>query len=80
MSNIEVRDGKVMIDGKPEILISGEVHYYRLKREEWQDRLTKLKAAGMNAVASYIPGCAMRRKRGCLTLARSGIIWTWKPS
>ena len=23
MSNIEVRDGKVMIDGKPEILISG---------------------------------------------------------
>lgn len=70
MSNIEVRDGKVMIDGKPEILISGEVHYYRLKREEWQDRLTKLKAAGMNAVASYIPWLCHEEEEGVFDFGR----------
>ena len=33
MSRIEVKNGQVLIDGKPEIVISGEVHYYRLKRD-----------------------------------------------
>lgn len=64
MSRIEVKNGQVLIDGKPEIVISGEVHYYRLKREEWQDRLTKLKDAGLNAVASYIPWLCHEEEEG----------------
>lgn len=64
MGKIEVRDGKVLIDGAPEMIISGEVHYYRLKREEWQDRLSKLKEAGLNAVASYIPWLCHEEEEG----------------
>ncbi|MFL5734311.1 MAG: beta-galactosidase [Chloroflexia bacterium] len=52
---IEIKNKQILIDGKPRLLIGGEVHYFRLKREEWQDRITKLKAANCNAVASYIP-------------------------
>ena len=52
---IEIRNKQIRIDGEPRLIIGGEVHYFRLKREEWQDRLSKLKAANCNAVASYIP-------------------------
>ncbi|MCM1194241.1 MAG: beta-galactosidase, partial [Acetatifactor muris] len=63
-AEIQVRNGQVLIDGKPRIIIAGEVHYYRLEREEWQDRLSKLKAAGMNAVASYIPWLCHEEEEG----------------
>lgn len=52
---IEVRDKQFLIDGRPRLLIGGEIHYFRLQREDWQDRIDKLKAAGCNVVASYVP-------------------------
>jgi beta-galactosidase len=52
---IEIRDRQIVIDGQPRLLISGEIHYFRLRRDEWEDRILKLKAAGGNTVASYIP-------------------------
>lgn len=52
---IEIKDRQIVIDGRARIILSGEIHYFRLKREEWQDRIDKLKAAGCNAVASYVP-------------------------
>jgi beta-galactosidase len=52
---IELKNKRILIDGKPRIIISGEVHYFRLKRADWQDRITKLKEAGCNCVASYVP-------------------------
>jgi beta-galactosidase len=51
---IEIRDKQIVIDGQPRLLISGEVHYFRLQRSEWDDRILKLMAAGGNTVASYI--------------------------
>lgn len=52
---IEIKNKQILIDGKPQIIMCGEIHYYRLERHEWQDRLDKLKEAGCNAVASYVP-------------------------
>jgi len=52
---ITLEDKRILIDGKPRIIIAGEVHYFRLERADWQDRLTKLKDAGCNCVASYVP-------------------------
>lgn len=52
---IEIKNKQLIIDGKPELLMMGEIHYFRLAREDWQDRLDKLKAAGCNAVATYVP-------------------------
>jgi beta-galactosidase len=46
---------KILVDGRPELLLSGEVHYFRLRRDEWQDRLDKAKQAGLNTIATYIP-------------------------
>ncbi|HEY6739334.1 MAG TPA: beta-galactosidase, partial [Actinopolymorphaceae bacterium] len=46
---------QILLDGRPRLAMSGEVHYFRLRREEWADRLDKLVEAGCNTVASYIP-------------------------
>lgn len=52
---IEIKNRQILIDGKPQLLMCGEIHYYRLDRKDWQDRIDKLMAAGCNAVASYVP-------------------------
>lgn len=65
---IEMKDGKFIIDGEPKIVIAGEIHYYRLKKDEWEDRIVKLKNAGLNAVASYIPWLCHQYKEDQLDL------------
>ncbi|KIY23526.1 beta-galactosidase [Mesobacillus subterraneus] len=52
---IEIKDKQIVIDGKPELIMAGEIHYFRLPPSEWQDRLDKLKLAGCNAVSTYVP-------------------------
>lgn len=52
---IEIKDKQILINGQPELIMSGEIHYFRLNKDEWQDRITKLKEAGCNTVATYIP-------------------------
>lgn len=61
---IEIRGKTIRIDGNPRMLISGEVHYYRLPRDQWRDRLEKLKEAGGNTVASYIPWLCHELEKG----------------
>ena len=41
-------------DGKPWMLISGEVHFSRCPEAEWRDELLKIKAGGVSVVATYI--------------------------
>lgn len=43
-----------MLDGQPMRIISGAIHYFRVPREYWEDRLLKLKACGFNTVETYI--------------------------
>jgi len=43
------------LDGKSVYLYSGEIQYFRIRRDLWKAHLTKLKAAGANAVSTYIP-------------------------
>lgn len=42
------------MNGKPFRYISGSAHYFRMPRMYWRDRLRKLRAAGLNAVSTYI--------------------------
>lgn len=65
---VELQRKQILIDGIPRLLISGEIHYFRLHREEWADRIAKLKAAGGNTVASYIPWLCHELEDGSLDL------------
>jgi beta-galactosidase len=52
---VRLESRRLLVDGVPRILMAGEVHYFRLRRSDWADRLEKLAAAGCTAVATYIP-------------------------
>ena len=41
------------LDGKPYTVLSGAIHYFRVPREYWHDRLLKLKECGFNTVETY---------------------------
>ncbi|HOU94412.1 MAG TPA: beta-galactosidase, partial [Polyangiaceae bacterium] len=42
-----------VVDGEPVVLSSAEIHYARVPRELWRDRLVKAKRAGMNTISTY---------------------------
>ncbi len=46
-------DHAFLMDGKEYTVLSGAMHYFRIPREYWLDRLTKLKECGFNTVETY---------------------------
>ena len=42
------------LDGKPFFGICGEAHFSRINRELWEDEIIKMKAGGLNMIATYI--------------------------
>lgn len=42
-----------LMDGKPYQIISGEMHYTRIPREYWRDRLEKARSMGLNTITTY---------------------------
>ncbi len=49
-----VQDGQFALDGRPFRIISGEMHYARIPRAYWRERLRMAKAMGLNTVATYV--------------------------
>lgn len=52
--SIDVTSQYIEKDGKPWIGITGEYHFSRDKRENWYHELCKIKAGGVNVVATYL--------------------------
>ncbi|XP_064402427.1 beta-galactosidase-1-like protein 2 [Halichondria panicea] len=44
-----------IVEGKEKLILSGAVHYFRVVPAYWEDRLLRLKAAGLNTVETYVP-------------------------
>jgi beta-galactosidase len=42
------------LNGKPWLPVMGEFHFSRYPREQWEDELLKMKAAGVNIVSTYV--------------------------
>ncbi len=49
-----VRNGHFELDGQPYQIMSGEMHYPRVPREYWRDRLKKARAMGLNTITTYV--------------------------
>jgi beta-galactosidase len=52
--HIGIEGDHFALDGKPLEIISGELHYERIPREYWRDRLKKARAMGLNTVSTYV--------------------------
>jgi beta-galactosidase len=46
--------GRFMLDGRLIQIVSGEMHYARVPREYWRDRLRKARAMGLNTISTYV--------------------------
>ena len=50
----EIKDGNFIYDGKPIQIHSGEMHFARVPKPYWRQRLQMMKAMGLNTVATYV--------------------------
>jgi beta-galactosidase len=55
MKSIQWNDQSYLFDEKPDFLVSGEFHYFRVPREDWRWRLELFRESGGNCVATYVP-------------------------
>lgn len=53
MNNLTYQGNTFLLDGKPFVILSGAIHYFRVPREYWHDRLLKLRECGFNTVETY---------------------------
>jgi beta-galactosidase len=47
-------DDAFLLDNKPFQMISGEMHYPRVPREAWRQRMKMAKAMGLNTIGTYV--------------------------
>uniref|UniRef100_A0A0B7ART6 Beta-galactosidase n=1 Tax=Arion vulgaris TaxID=1028688 RepID=A0A0B7ART6_9EUPU len=52
---IDYQNNTFLKDGQPFRYISGSMHYSRVHPYYWEDRLLKMRLAGLNAVQTYVP-------------------------
>ncbi|AHI00899.1 glycoside hydrolase family 35 protein [Kutzneria albida] len=51
---LTVHGDQFLLDGKPFQIISGAIHYFRIHPDQWRDRLSRLRALGLNTVETYV--------------------------
>ena len=47
-------NGYFVVNGQPAFLSSGEIHYARVPRELWKERILRAKAMGLNTIQTYV--------------------------
>jgi beta-galactosidase len=57
-------DKAFLLDGKPFQVISGELHYPRVPKEAWRERMRMAKAMGLNTIGTYVFWNLHEPKRG----------------
>lgn len=54
VGNFTVGKGTFLLNGKPFIVKAAEVHYPRIPRPYWEQRIKMCKALGMNTLCLYV--------------------------
>jgi beta-galactosidase GanA len=60
------------VDGKPIRIIGGSFHYFRTRPEQWEDRLERMKAAGLNTVTTYVAWNLHEKQQGVYNFSADG--------
>ncbi|KAA5835950.1 beta-galactosidase family protein [Saccharopolyspora hirsuta] len=63
-SGLTVRGDEFLLDGEPFRIIAGEFHYFRTHPDQWRDRLTRMRALGLNTVDTYVAWNFHEPRRG----------------
>lgn len=65
---IEVFQNSFNINGKKTFIYGGELHYFRISKEIWEDRIKQVKDAGCNLISTYIPWIWHEKEEGKIDL------------
>jgi len=66
--NCEIKDGNFWLNGRKVFLNSGEIHYFRIRRELWDKHLKAACEAGLSAVSTYVPWAWHEAEEGTFDL------------
>lgn len=55
MPNLCVKGNEFYLEESPFQIVSAAMHYFRVPRMYWKDRLRKIKGCGFNTVETYVP-------------------------
>ncbi|KAI1903367.1 hypothetical protein AGOR_G00026460 [Albula goreensis] len=58
------------LEGEEFRLLGGSIHYFRVPRAYWKDRLMKMKACGINTLTTYVPWNLHEPERGVFNFHR----------
>ncbi|XP_072309834.1 beta-galactosidase-1-like protein 2 [Eucyclogobius newberryi] len=61
---LQANSSQFMLGGKPFRILGGSIHYFRVPRVYWEDRLLKMKACGINTLTTYVPWNLHEPERG----------------
>lgn len=53
--SFNIKENNIYLDNRKVFLLSGEIHYFRIRRELWDKHLAAAKEAGLIAVSTYVP-------------------------
>ncbi|XP_075772516.1 beta-galactosidase-1-like protein 2 isoform X2 [Pelodiscus sinensis] len=61
---LQTEDSKFLLEGVPFRIFGGSMHYFRVPREYWRDRMVKMKTCGLNTLTTYVPWNLHEAARG----------------
>ncbi|KAM6988308.1 beta-galactosidase-1-like protein 2 [Tautogolabrus adspersus] len=64
VEGLRANSSQFTLERKPFRILGGSIHYFRVPRAYWQDRLLKLKACGLNTLTTYVPWNLHEPERG----------------
>uniref|UniRef100_A0A3Q2Z0E1 Galactosidase beta 1 like 2 n=1 Tax=Hippocampus comes TaxID=109280 RepID=A0A3Q2Z0E1_HIPCM len=52
---LSANSSQFTLEGEPFCILGGSIHYFRVPRAYWRDRLMKMKACGINTLTTFVP-------------------------
>nr|XP_020456019.1 beta-galactosidase-1-like protein 2 isoform X2 [Monopterus albus] len=64
LEGLRANSSHFTLEGQPVQILGGSIHYFRVPRAYWEDRLLKMKACGLNTLTTYVPWNLHEPERG----------------
>ncbi|XP_029026374.1 beta-galactosidase-1-like protein 2 [Betta splendens] len=64
LEGLRANSSEFTLETKPFRILGGSIHYFRVPRAYWRDRLLKMKACGLNTLTTYVPWNLHEAERG----------------